>query len=193
MAYFFLIFIIIIIILIAFLRGDIFIEPPEKRAGRLGEEYVASVIKEILNKDDILLTNIEITIDGKTTEIDNIIINKNGIFIIEVKNYSGQLSGEVDDYEWSKTKVTEIGNQYQKVVKNPIKQVKRQEYFLSRLLKQHGIWIWIRGYVFFVEENSPINNERVLATRKDIDVAIHSKSMNYLDKKTIEMIENLLS
>ena len=109
-----------------------------------------------------------------------------------MKNYSGELSGDIDDFEWIKIKETEAGNQYQKNVKNPIKQVKRQEYILSKLLKNHDIWVWVKGYVFFVEHNSPIKNEYVLETRKDIDIAVHSKSRNHLDKRTIEEIRKLL-
>ena len=193
MEFLFPIIIFMIIILIAFLFKQIPIESPEKKAGRIGEMYATSVIEEVLNENDVLLTKVEISVDGKRTELDNLVINDNGVFIIEVKNYSGHLSGNVDDFEWIKTKETEAGNQYQKVVKNPIKQVKRQEYILSKLLKNHGIWVWVKGYVFFVERNSPINNERVIETQNDIDVVLHSKSRDYLDRKKIEEIKKLLS
>ena len=192
MEFLFPIIIFVIIVIISFLLKHIPIETPEKRAGRLGEEYATSVIEDVLNKDDILLTNVKIAVDGKRTELDNVVINDKGVFIIEVKNYSGQLSGDEDDFEWVKNKETEAGNQYQKTVKNPIKQVKRQEYILSKLLKNHGIWVWIKGYVFFVEQNSPVNNECVLETRKDIDNALHSASRNHLNRKTIEEIKSLL-
>ena len=192
MEFLFPIIIFVIIVIIALLLKQIPIETPEKQAGRLGEEYATSVIEDALNKNDVLLTNVEITVEGKPTELDNVVINDKGVFIIEVKNYSGQLSGDEDDFEWIKTKETEAGNQYQKTVRNPIKQVKRQEYILSKLLKNHGIWVWVKGYVFFVEQNSPVNSECVLETSKDIDIAIHSKSKNHLDKRMIEEIRTLL-
>lgn len=54
------------------------------------------------------------------------VINRYGVFIIEVKNYKGELVGNGDDYEWKKYKTTGAGNTYEKTVKNPIRQVKRQ-------------------------------------------------------------------
>ncbi len=149
------------------------IELPEKRAGRLGENFASTVIQEILYDDDIMLTNVRIMAEGKETELDNLIINKHGIFIIEVKNYSGELFGEEEDDDWIKTKMTPGGSFYQKTVRNPIKQVNRQIYILSRFLKENDIHIWIEGYVFFVQNNSPIESKYVLRTQRDIDVAIH--------------------
>lgn len=192
MEFLFPIIIFVIIVVVAFLLKQFPIETPAKKAGRLGEMYATSIIEEVQNKNDVLLTKVEIAVDGKRTELDNVVINDKGVFIIEVKNHSGQLSGDEDDFEWIQSKVTEAGNLYQKNVKNPIGQVKRQIFLLSELLKNHGIRVWIKGYVFFVERNSPVNSEYVLETRKDIDTAIHSRSKNHLNKKMIEEIRRLL-
>ena len=168
------------------------IETPEKRAGRLGERFATTIISEVLRDDDILLTNVEITAEGKQTELDNVIINENGIFIIETKNYNGYLTGDEDTYDWIQTKTTYAGNIYQKRVKNPIKQVKRQIYILSRFLKHYGINAWINGYVFLVERNSPVESAYVLNTRRDIDRAIHKAAHRKLAIKDIEKIKELL-
>ena len=87
-------------------------ESGARRAGRLGEEYVTELIEEVLNEDDVLLTNIEILVDDREAEFDNIVINSRGVFIIEAKNYSGKIYGDEDDYEWDKVKVTTAGNVY---------------------------------------------------------------------------------
>ena len=71
----------------------------------------------------MLLTNVCVQFDGKRTELDNLIINRSGVYIIEVKTYRGRLFGGADDYEWEKYKVTNAGNVYEKTVKNPIKPV----------------------------------------------------------------------
>ena len=148
-------------------------EPPERRAGKSGEKYASRIIDEVLRESDKHLTNVLITADGKQAELDNVIINRNGVFIIEVKNYTGELHGDEEDYEWLKYKYTSSSVPFQKVVKNPIPQVKRQVYILSKLLKKHNINVWIEGYVFFVERNSPVNSCYVLWTQEDIDRAIH--------------------
>lgn len=167
-------------------------ESGARRAGRLGEEYVTELIEEVLNEDDVLLTNIEISIDDREAEFDNIIINSRGIFIIEAKNYSGELYGDEDDYEWEKVKVTDAGNAYEKTVKNPIKQVKRQIYLLASFLKQYGISVWVEGYVYLTEQNSPIDSDYILESQDDIDYVIHEKTNIKLSAKQIDEIVRLL-
>ncbi len=183
----------VVIIGLAHILGFPHIESPEKRAGRLGERYVRNIIQEILKDDDILLSNVQIRADEKSTELDNVIINSNGMYIIEVKNYSGELFGTEEDQEWIKNTISGSGNVYQKVVKNPIKQVKRQIYILSRLLKENDMDVWIEGYVFFVEMNSPVASSYVLRTQKDIDNAIHHGTNNDLSYTVQEQLKQLLT
>ena len=124
--------VVFIAFVLAFLSGAGGVDESEaRRAGRRGEHFASRLISEVLNDRDILLTNVKLSYDGKRTELDNVIINNRGVFIIEVKNYSGMLVGEEDDFEWVKNKVTDAGNIDQKTVKNPIPQVKRQIYILS--------------------------------------------------------------
>jgi hypothetical protein len=181
----------VVILAVSFLGADSY-ELPEKRAGRLGEKIAAGVLGEILNNDDFWLTNVNLCVEGKQTELDNIIVNEKGVFIIEVKNYFGELFGNEDDFEWIKNKVTPAGMTYQQSVKNPIKQVRRQIYILSQLFKSNGIRVWIEGYVFFIEGNSPIESRYILKTQADIDIAIHGGRRNSIDEGTRERIRQLL-
>lgn len=183
-------FIFLLILLIVLASRNI--EPGYRRAGRRGEEYVSDLIRDILNEDDILLNNVSISADDKEAELDNVIINKNGIFVIEVKNYSGILVGDEDDYEWVKKKISSGGELYIKDVKNPIKQVKRQVYVLSQYLKDNKINVWIDGYVFLVERNSPVSSEYVLESEGDIEEVIHRPGKKPLSEKTVIKITNLL-
>ena len=100
---------IIVLIIFSHIFG-LRIESPERRAGRLGERFASSLIRETLEEDDVLLTNVSIFADGKQTELDNVIINSCGVFIIEVKNYYGEIFGDEDDHEWIKNKITPAGN-----------------------------------------------------------------------------------
>lgn len=168
-------------------------EDGQKKAGRYGERVAIQLIQEILNEKDVLLTNVKISFEDRETELDDVIINNRGVFIIEVKNYSGTLSGDEDDFEWIKNKETEAGIFYHKMVKNPIKQVKRQISILSQYLRENGVFIWVEGYTFLVENNSPINSSYVLNTQKDIHTAIHLGTNNKITKKTKEKIIKLLS
>ena len=171
---------------------QIHIEDPQKKAGRQGEAFATLIIREILRERDTLLTNVRVSVEGKQTELDNVIINPEGIFIIEVKNYSGELVGNEDDHDWIQTKTSYGGSFYQKSVKNPTRQVKRQIYILSAFLKENGIDLWINGYVCLGERNSPGESEYVLRTQKDIDKVIHRGAKRRLSESEICTVVELL-
>lgn len=167
-------------------------ESASERAGRRGEEIAAEIISRVLREGDHLLTNIEIAYDGRQAEMDCIIVNKFGVFIFEVKNYSGQLAGEEDDYEWQKIKITDSGNMYAKQVKNPIRQLKRQVYLLAHYLRHHRVKAWVEGYVILLHQNSPVDSGYIISSLSDIDRAIHTKGKNHLHPKVVEQIIALL-
>ena len=166
--------------------------PEYKRAGILGEEAAERIIRSVLRDDDILLTNINIEYNGKPAELDNVIVNKYGVFIIEVKNYSGQLVGGENDYEWMHYKTTEAGNTFEKTDKNPIRQVRRQTDVLARYLRYYGVQIWVRGYAILLQNNSPIPSEYILSSPADIARAIHTRDRRMLDPGTIRKVTDLL-
>ena len=167
--------------------------PEYKQAGMQGEATAVRAILSILREDDRLFTNVQIEYDGKETELDSVIVNKYGVFIIEVKNYVGYITGGEDDYEWIKYKTTDAGNTYGKTVRNPIKQVKRQIYILARYLEYYGSKVWVRGYAVLINGNSPVESEYVLWNIQDIDRAIHTPDRKMLSTQTIDAISKLLS
>lgn len=167
--------------------------PEYKRVGIRGEEAAARAIESVLREGDRLFTNVSIEYDRKPAELDNVIVNKYGVFIIEVKNYTGYIVGNEDDYVWQKYKTTAAGNTYEKTVKNPIKQVKRQVFILAHYLEYYGPRVWVKGYTILLHGNSPVESEYMLNSVSDIDRAIHTKDRRMLDEKTVESITRLLS
>ena len=168
-------------------------ERPEERAGREGEYIATNIIREALRSEDILLTNVHISYDGREAELDNVIINKYGVFIIEVKNYAGTIYGNADDHTWIKCKTDPYGNSFTKSVRNPIKQVNRQVYLLAKYLDECGFDVWVEGYAFFVQGNSPIICKEVLCSLNGIDKALHTSDRNRLSISDIESIRDILS
>ena len=49
-------------------------ERPEERAGREGEYIAINIIRRVLRNGDVLLTNVDISYDGRKAELDNVII-----------------------------------------------------------------------------------------------------------------------
>ena len=183
-----------LLVFIASVLGRIRIDFHQRQidaAGRRGENIVTDMICRVLRQDDLLFTNVFIEADGKKTELDNIIVNRQGIYIIEAKNYSGRLEGTEEDREWTKYHESSGGNIYVKSVRNPIPQVKRQVYILSTYLKEAGIQDWIDGYIVLVEGNSPVKSQYILESLDDVDRAIHPRIKNKVSSITIQKIEKL--
>ena len=168
-------------------------ETPERRVGRIGEQRASDIIRSVLRQDDRMFTNVQISFENKPTELDNVVVNKYGVFIIEVKNYNGWLRGNEDDYEWIKSHTTDAENTYSKMVKNPIKQVKRQIYVLAKYLDYYAISVWVDGYAILLHGNSPVTSEYILSSISDIDRVIHTPGRNRLSRQDIEEIIKLLS
>ena len=60
--------------------------------------------------------------DGYTSEIDNILIHKKGVFVIECKDYRGWIFGRDIDAHWTEVFKSERGNTKKYSFYNPIKQ-----------------------------------------------------------------------
>ena len=183
-------FLLVIVLLIFILpRTE---EDGKERAGKEGEILAGKMIQQYLNEQDILFNNVEIVVHGRETELDYVVINKNGVFIFEVKNYSGELEGNEDDEYWNKYKISSGNNEYVKEVRNPIKQLKREIYLLKEYLKYYGIDLWINGYVLFVNMNSPIDSDYTINNERELNSILHTRGGQTLNKKQIEKIVNIL-
>lgn len=183
--------IIVTSVIISFISGNRNSQNEEQErqlAGERGEARVTAEIEKVMRKDDYLFTNVKISFNNSETECDNIIINNFGVFIIEVKNYSGSLSGNENDDEWVERKYFE-----EKSVKNPIKQVKRQIYILSKLLKNNGLRAWIEGYVILIHNNSPVDSKYIIPfKRAEIDQVIHTQGKNKLTNEQVKKISEII-
>ena len=153
------------------------------RAGAKGEYRAASAIKSILFKDDWHTCNFEFSVDGREAECDILVVNSNGFFIFEVKNFSGSLFGCETDDTWEKVKESDSGNLYSKEIKNPIKQVRRQIWLLKELLGSYGIYdFWIDGYVLLVNANPHDESEYILTDLSEVERIIHTPGKHPLNK-----------
>ena len=133
-----------------------------------------------------------ISIHGRNTKLDYVVINNNGIFIFEVKNFSGKLVGNEDDQYWNKYKISSGNKEYIKEIRNPIKQLKREIYLLKEYLKYYGVDLWIEGYVLFVNMNSPVESEYTINDQSEIDDILHLRRNQALTKNQIEKIISIL-
>ena len=184
----FFVIILFIILLLSLSNG----EDQKRIAGKEGELQAKKILNHYLNENDLLLNNVNISIHGRNTELDYVVINNNGIFIFEVKNFSGKLVGNEDDQYWNKYKISSGNKEYIKEIRNPIKQLKREIYLLKEYLKYYGVDLWIEGYVLFVNMNSPVESEYTINDQSEIDDILHLRRNQVLTKNQIEKIISIL-
>lgn len=184
----FFVIILFIILLLSLSNG----EDQKRIAGKEGELQAKKILNHYLNENDLLLNNVNISIHGRNTELDYVVINNNGVFIFEIKNFSGKLVGNEDDQYWNKYKISSGNKEYIKEIRNPIKQLKREIYLLKEYLKYYGVDLWIEGYVLFVNMNSPVESEYTINDQSEIDDILHLRRNQVLTKNQIEKIISIL-
>lgn len=101
-----------------------------KFRGYMGEFWVKLELKKLPNKEYYVLNDVMIEDDCGTHQIDHLVISKYGIFVIEMKNYYGLITGDEYKDKW----VQHLGrNKY--FFTNPIHQNYGHVKCLEKLLK----------------------------------------------------------
>ena len=160
---------------------------PWKAAGNEGEWIAESRIFSIIQEDDHYCPNLRITHEGGRAELDILIFNHNGVFVIEVKNWSGIIFGDENDH--TLTRVKNVRGEYiEEEVDNPLEQAEKGAGLLGKLLRSKGIDVHVEAYAYFVRENFQGDSDRILANVQEIDQVIHTGSGRYYDTETIEAI-----
>lgn len=119
-----------------------------KIKGWIGEIRVKLIIGKTKEGRKYVINNLLLNVgENKTSQIDHILINPNGIFVIETKNYSGRIYGQENQLEW--TQVFNYGRVKNKLY-NPIKQNKTHIFHISNALTED---IPIISAVVFIHSN----------------------------------------
>lgn len=129
----YLIIIVVVIIIFAYFKT-----PSGK--GVWGEFQVRLVLGKNKQDKKYVINNLTIINDGKSSQIDHLLINKTGIFVIETKNYAGRIYGEENNREW--TQVLKYGKVKNKFY-NPIMQNKTHIYALSKVIDRNDCFVSI--------------------------------------------------
>lgn len=76
----------------------------DENAGQFGEfstEY--ALTNHHLPGELVVLKNVYVPYQGRTSEIDLLMIHEKGIFVFESKNYSGWIFGSADQLNWTQS------------------------------------------------------------------------------------------
>ncbi|MGM8212258.1 nuclease-related domain-containing protein [Virgibacillus sp. W0430] len=158
------------------------------KSGLKGEERTSIALQELPSSYKVF-RSVQINTSEGNAEIDHLVVAENGIFIVEVKNHKGNIVGNEADYKWTQHKVGRNGGRYSNQMGNPVKQVRRQTFILSKFLKQNSIPTWVEGVVFFCNPKVSVNvySERT-AVITDPD-ELKKYLMNYVPKHKVSKLD----
>ena len=165
---------------------------PGKFYGDMGERRAGSILETYLPDDCTVIQNARVYFDGKTSEIDNIVIGSSGVFIVEVKNMKGRIYGDYNEQYWLQDKIDQYDIEHKKEFYSPVKQVGTHIYRLANFLRDNKIFTNISGAVYFTNPQASV---RVVGEQGNIPVfSFHStqKLIEYINSGDSELSEDTI-
>ena len=149
--------------------------------GNKGEEKVSSTLKKI-KKEHYVFNNVSFVNEKSemTHQIDHILVHPHGVFVIETKNYYGEIIADTGEGYWVK-----IIKGKKEIIHNPLRQNKSHVRIVKKLLKD----VDVISLVVFVKNNAPYMGDENVINLKDlllfIDSYPYEKSLNKEEIKQI--------
>lgn len=131
-------------------------------------EYLHKMFAEHGVTDYYILQNVILEYaPGRTTEIDIVCLTRKGIYVVEMKNYKGKITGDEGDYQW----IQEVGYKEKRFFPfyNPVKQNLTHIRTLQRYVKP-PIYNWV-----LFGHNAELN----VTYTQTIDLQIHTLNEDF--------------
>jgi len=157
--------------------------------GATGERRVNSSLRSSLNNQDYhTLTNLTLPTKGGTTQIDHIVLSRNGVFVVETKNMSGWIFGGANQARW-----TQVLHRHKTQFQNPIRQNYRHIKVVQDLL---GIELkQLHNVVVFAGSAEPKTDmpENVLWDTRELSDYIRSKQNAHFSDNQLRTFKERLN
>ena len=189
----------IIILVILFIILIVYLKHPSTR-GKHGENKVRRVIGETVENEQYVINDFILANDGKSSQIDHIVINPHGIFVIETKNYSGEIYGSENQREW--TQVLAYGKVKYKLY-NPLKQNATHIYNVKKIVGRLPVYslvvfvqnnthnIDIKGAIPLSALRTALQSGEIILTVEQMQTAYNLLLSNQSDISTKEHVQNI--
>ena len=149
--------------------------------GNKGEEKVISTLKKI-KVEHYVFNNVTFISEKSemTHQIDHILVHPHGVFVIETKNYYGEIIANTNEGYWKK-----IIKDKEEIIRDPLKQNKSHVRIVKRILKN----VDVISVVVFVKNNAPYMGDENVINLKDLLLFIDSYPYEkILEKEEIKEI-----
>lgn len=122
------------------------------KAGLDGESDASKVLAE-LPDDFVIFQNLKISFKGKVSETDLVVCGPSGVFVVETKNLSGNITGDYTSKNWVQKKP----NGKIKKFYSPVKQVGTHVFRLANFLRENNISARVEAAVYFAKTETHVN------------------------------------
>ncbi len=158
-----------------------------EHAGRIGEDRIAKELAKF-GVGRKIVRNLIISGNGDSTEIDIVFITECGIYVIESKNYSGWIFGNLSDKYWTQTFPNATKNQFY----NPILQNVGHINTLRHILDQHSDMNFISVIVFSdsasLKKVPETTNDLLILNESEIIERIEASIDYYKKVKRVDLL-----
>ncbi len=171
--FFIILFIVLFVALLCFL--------PSK--GKAGEKRVAKILSKLPKDEYKVINNLLFSQNGKTTQIDHVVVSKYGIFVIETKFYKGWIYGGDNSEYWTQNI---YGKKYQ--LWNPIRQNQGHIRALKNLLKENSSNWFISIVAFSQQATLKIKGNGLVIYWNQLNNVIYSFHHEMLSSEQVKNI-----
>lgn len=127
------------------------------QAGASGEASTARRLNDQLDQTHYLFNDLLLRHGFRTAQVDHLVVCPRGLFVIETKNWRGEVTGRGDDPTWQQVKRP---GEPPIRLKSPILQVRRQAAVVAQLLKSAGLdWPDVVPVVAFASAKTRVKIE----------------------------------
>lgn len=131
------------------------------RSGKRGEKMVAKELNKLRKKEYIVINDLMLpTSNGRTSQIDHVVVSTRGIFVIETKNHAGRISGSEHAQYWQQHLSSQSRSLY-----NPLLQNRSHLRAIRRLLPKMDAQLFSSMVVFTEAWRLDINAEDLIIER----------------------------
>ncbi|MDE6632290.1 MAG: NERD domain-containing protein [Muribaculaceae bacterium] len=132
------------------------------RSGKRGERIVAKELAKLKKKEYIIINDLLLpTSNGRTSQIDHMVISTRGIFVIETKNHAGRISGGEHAQYWQQHLSSQTKTLY-----NPLLQNRSHLRAVRRLLPKLDAELFSTMVVFTEAWRLDIKAEDIIKERR---------------------------
>lgn len=157
--------------------------------GKAGENAVARRLKRLPTEEYKVINDLMLPTQYGTTQIDHVVVSRYGVFVIETKNYRGNIYGSKDASEWKQYTRYDV---YSMI--NPIRQNDLHVKCVDKYLQNLGINSKLISIIVFTHRARVKVNQNVcdIVYTDELLLNILSYSDFQLSQEEVEQIYNKL-